>query len=788
MLLQNLKNNLWKISPQNKYKLTNSLKRLFSQTLSCKHSQATTLKQPLSSNHSQTTTFKQTLSNDYFKEAKKRYAGAEERYAEVRKEYAKVDKELKRKEERIDRLRRKLDKEKYENELKTLEKKQECLENDREFWKLEMKKWSNVLASSDVPNTLPSDLQYVEPQPLLRTEGASWEFQSSEKFMNILRKALKDHYDNFRLKRYDKQSIPIYLILSGPGTGKSRIATELPRLARDCAENGSELQKRLSEAIVFNISLENSTALITNIETEARYIIGVRMLFQLMPEWHHKWSEFLAKHKHTSPEQVLEMIAKDCGVDYKDLTVFLTIDGLQKVIENEGDWKNKRSLFYSCLTTVANLVRSRNFIIGTCTATVYQPVEHCLADSHQRRIYLPVYRLQPPTRLINGVQQPVFADHPIIDMLVNDMGGCGRPLEILEYALKDKDIDQCNFMNLMSYICEQLQERYPEWKGVEGIIPLLRVILTHQPVARKKPIPGTNLLPEAYTSLGLVEFNATNQSQDGYLTCPYIWLWIIANTTNDPILRDWNFNNLQEALHKEDPRIPPGLQFWQHFENFIASIRVLKSRIFDDGAYLSLEEFHHGAKHTFNNTEIYNQHLQLEKAIVMQCEEGPVDKTGKYCIINASNAAAGDCFIPGMHLRRKSKDYCSTEVHQCKLLKNSSVNQITYEEERQKTANKEDIFILYTSGKSEVDLPKLSAIVDRDCWDAYFGPFAGRTFHYAKMMPLNANKATFTQLTGVKGIGTVRANELIRNRPFENLDDCVRKTNIPRNIVESFSI
>ena len=103
---------------------------------------------------------------------------------------------------------------------------------------------------------LPYDLKYLEPEPLLKTEGLSWQFQRSDELMNTFKDALLSHYENFISKRIDKISIPIYLILAGSGTGKSRIATELPQLAKDCAVNNPELQERLESALVFNISFE----------------------------------------------------------------------------------------------------------------------------------------------------------------------------------------------------------------------------------------------------------------------------------------------------------------------------------------------------------------------------------------------------------------------------------------------------------------------------------------------------------------------------------------------------
>ena len=98
------------------------------------------------------------------------------------------------------------------------------------------------------------------------------------------------------------------------------------------------------------------------------------------------------------------------------------------------------------------------------------------------------------------------------------------------------------------------------------------------------PIPGTNVLPEDLSRLGLIKFEKQDEfGSEGTLTCPYIWLWLMANASkSDSILRHWNFKYYSELQGNDgDPTIPPGCQFWQHFEHFIASFRVLKSNVFE---------------------------------------------------------------------------------------------------------------------------------------------------------------------------------------------------------------
>jgi len=76
---------------------------------------------------------------------------------------------------------------------------------------------------------------------LLKTEGKSWQFQVLSVLKNLLQNALEDYYNQFQLKNIDKTTIPIYLFLADAETGKSRIATELPLLAKKCVNTHPEL-------------------------------------------------------------------------------------------------------------------------------------------------------------------------------------------------------------------------------------------------------------------------------------------------------------------------------------------------------------------------------------------------------------------------------------------------------------------------------------------------------------------------------------------------------------------
>lgn len=98
-------------------------------------------------------------------------------------------------------------------------------------------------------------LPYIAPKPLLATSGLQWDYQQHEDLEPALQKAIKSHYDAFQRGHIDKTTIPVYLFLSGAGTGKSRNATEFHRTAVTCLDpKDDELRSKLSNAWVFHVS------------------------------------------------------------------------------------------------------------------------------------------------------------------------------------------------------------------------------------------------------------------------------------------------------------------------------------------------------------------------------------------------------------------------------------------------------------------------------------------------------------------------------------------------------
>ncbi|CAG8619667.1 7366_t:CDS:2 [Paraglomus occultum] len=128
-------------------------------------------------------------------------------------------------------------------------------------------------------------LPYVEPQPLLYTDGLHWEYQPGPDLHHILHCELERHYEKHCLGSRDKGDLPIYLFLSRAGTGKSRHATEFHQTVIKCLGiNNEKLKNKLQNAWVFHVSLENGTVLGAKEQQYPFEAIGSRMLLQLLPE------------------------------------------------------------------------------------------------------------------------------------------------------------------------------------------------------------------------------------------------------------------------------------------------------------------------------------------------------------------------------------------------------------------------------------------------------------------------------------------------------------------------
>jgi hypothetical protein len=264
------------------------------------------------------------------------------------------------------------------------------------------------------------------------------------------------------------------------------------------------------------------------------------MLFQLLPG--ESWNEFKNRYD-IAPEDVLRRVAKHRNQELNNLNVIVILDGIQVAMKRSTDGKDKSSFFYNCINSLGILSLSGPFIVTCCTATVSIPIHDFLASSQQKRVFLPLTSLKSP-RINNN---PVFSDNSVMKMLINDMGGHGRALEALEDSIGGKDLDNVNFADLINDVRSELNKNYQGWLSKTTYLkPVLRIILSHTRVDKNQNIVTSDkreITVDDVTQHGLVRF--VNQCPDqvvGYLTCPYIWLWIMVHTSpNEEALRNWNF-------------------------------------------------------------------------------------------------------------------------------------------------------------------------------------------------------------------------------------------------------
>ncbi|KAG0330716.1 hypothetical protein BG000_011552 [Podila horticola] len=562
----------------------------------------------------------------------------------------------------------------------------------------------------------PPGLPYQMPGPLLRTSD-----------------------------RRDKSTMPLYLFLSGAGTGKSRNAQEFHRSALNCLteEDDPDLTDGIRKAWVFHVTLENGISPSAKELEDPIRAIGSRMLLQLLPgkELH----DILDDYEEPRPIQVLGLVARGYDQDLKSATVILVVDGLQSFMTGPEDGHNKDSAFYRALTHIGDLALGEVFLMPCCTATVTSPVEKALAFTHRNCVVLPVASLKSPHIEKDGLSMAVFEeqDH-IIKVFVSDCGGHGRALECLHQVLETRGND--NVESLMNGLFLKLRGRYSEVFLMLSTTAqaMARAILTRVQLDPDKPLAGTDKLPGQLAIPGLVRYKQKmGLGAEGYLTAPYIWVWLLSHGT-DPLLNNFRFNDGQELESKVDPRSPPGAQFWQHFEHFVATFRCLKSRVLEDREPTKISAIHSGAR-LHGDINFTNHHLKLTVSSrhvntkskshrfisVVRCENETVNvRKGRHCVTNA----------PQYLMATASPD--STHSHSA----------------------------LKFTNHLDVELPPLSGIVDGSNWDNYFGPFTGRAFVFATLGALDINLAQRRDLKRMRGVSDTKAELIIQERSKRKFD------------------
>lgn len=226
---------------------------------------------------------------------------------------------------------------------------------------------------------------------------------------------------------------------------------------------------------------------------------------------------------------------------------------------------------------------------------------------------------------------------------------------------------------------------------------------------------------------------------------------------------------------------------------------MLKSSVLKDKT-LKITDFHAGA--TFDAALMANPPSFAVRKLTVQrasqqyktasgnkdniiCDQGEFKVSEADSIfLNGAGAPAGDAFLG---LKGSSK--LKREVHQYKLLQ-KEVTSDSIAEEREKSAGDDDLFLLFSVQDSKVsseDLQPFSpcGLVDGRGFKQYYGPFAGRAFYAGNVKP-DINVAGRFHLEAVAGVGEAYAKDILEKRPFDDLDDAVKKTKVPRTTLSRF--
>jgi len=359
---------------------------------------------------------------------------------------------------------------------------------------------NNLTGPRRAADAFKGGIRYHSPQPLLYTSGANWVFQPHPELYKTIAPNVLEHYIKYKENQVDKTYAPIYFYLGGAGTGKSRHGSEFASSVQKAIELHPEhhlyheLAQRLKTAYVFHVSFENGTPLTSEEEGNPWYAVGVRMLHQLLGGD----LELISSKYVATPGDVFRLVAAAENVDlYNDFTGILVVDGIQKAIVGDGDRTNKDSRFYRFLDQIGSLtlmsrrpsdiqggnLRRTPFIMACLTATYLGPTQQFLAETHRKRVYLPLNRLHAPTWKDDNSK--VLNDDPGTRLLVNDVGGHARAIEaIADELAKYPNGSQPNITELADIIIVKFKDRYDAVISMmaDNILPVVQTVLSRKPI------------------------------------------------------------------------------------------------------------------------------------------------------------------------------------------------------------------------------------------------------------------------------------------------------------------
>ncbi|KAE8881653.1 hypothetical protein PF003_g34293 [Phytophthora fragariae] len=522
--------------------------------------------------------------------------------------------------------------------------------------------------------------------------GKDWPYQGASELVAVLTDPLLDHYKAWEAGNEDKQNHAINLVLSGPGTGKSRMLDEMKDLLCKAAERSKNqnLVKRMASAYTFHVTFEDGTgsngSLLLSDEVP-EYDVSYRMLYQLTKEigdWTVFHNELKRSYGHLllTIATVVDMLAELTMTDVENLTVILFMNA------------------------------SQAFVVCVCSATVHLPIMNALADSPQRHVLL-----VPSVLKGDQIWKPKTG---LEKQLMDDMGGHGRALEVLDAVLQKyarEELEEFEPTGIVKKVWIEMKNRCGDllddefYNSSSNVQDLLAAILSRR---RYDPSSRFGTGNTSRTIDELRSFGLFRLTGEGHLECAFIL-----------------FYHLMMEISERLPGVDDNLLgyftnfvlSWQRFENFVAFHRRLKSIAYS-GIEVEWSAFHDGSRFgPIDNiyieepnprhlvVEAVSQHATKSSASdfkVLADHRGELDiSETKTIIINGTSASTADVFSQVQLIIDKRQVQCN-EVIQCKLVQaKQKLTESTYLEEMLRTVDEDlDVFLLITPAEAtEFPLP-----------------------------------------------------------------------------------
>ena len=561
----------------------------------------------------------------------------------------------------------------------------------------------------------------TEPYRFVASSGCIWPYQESPGMVERIHNSLQARFKNYKNNRRDKTTQPFYTIAAGPGAGKSRLLDELPSLFLKAAKQSEnkDLIERMESTYVFKISFENGISFdASKANQPPANAIASRMWYQLCREDLH--INGIVQGSHHRMEGVLAKLAELKAKERDSYCVMVLVDGMHHL---------HHKMAKSLLGHISNTALSgKEFFIVAVAGLVFRSFESFFSQSMGTFVNLMPPRLAKPEDVI-----PDVASLPQLSLLRSYMGGHPRALEILFNEVENVKASKfsTSISELESHVIAELRRRYFSEKVNDSIGDILAVVLGRRKFDHITAVVTPTLTVDNVQRFGLVQWL---EDGDKTLDMPPIFIKILAKSLNDPLL----MSAFPEYARADDD----ASDLWRFFEKFVAIYRAIKMRAFA-GRECSLGELYDGARITTTAKDVRVQ-VPLGIFKVTVCTKQfdtkgssvshlPENATMRYSTVyvNGRNAPYGDVFldnqiVDGSNLR---------EAIACKLLTGTSISDDKFQEERNKAASHEDMFVLVTPNVVNVDLNKyesdLVAIIDEDCYKDYFGSFTGVVYWHA---------------------------------------------------------